>query len=249
MKQRLGIAFICVVLGALLSGSVLYFVSDISDKSRISGIMPVPDHTYQDAQNSDVMQSADSQPGFLEYTEKDPVISGNDPESLSDGSVSLVQELFQGNELYDIQFVMEIMVDVLDNGFQKNEMLSYLTNQGFTPFEERKGHEKIGYRREIRVKEVKDDSRLIREFLGVYYENDDQYIFDRLYVGLDRREHVFEHSVKEIDQRLRGKFLRRIIDGYYARWDFADGSFIFVNGEYDFYGEEIILYGKEWEIH
>lgn len=202
--------------------------------------------------SSGLPQNADVQ-SFLQLSEKDPQLIG-EPDAWAYGgeeadAFPTLEESFSGEEMHDLLFISNILGDMTEKVPSREDLTAYITAKGFTPYEERRGHERSGFRRVISVREIEDEQRLVKEFYGSYLEFEDEYVFDRLYYGLQPKELVFEHLVKEIDTHLQGKFIRRIIKEKYARWDFSDGSFVFINGEYNGRGKEMVLVGKEWEIH
>ena len=164
-----------------------------------------------------------------------------------------LEDSFSAEDLHDVMFVADIMAEITDAGIPtKDELIEYTQKKGYTPYEERQGHEKTGFRQVVRINELKDDNRIIREFYGSYYEHGDQLAFDRFYYGLEKKEYLFEQLVRELDQRIDGNYTKRIIRKSKARWDFGDSSFIFIHDDYYQDGDsnkKMILIGKEWEIH
>ena len=195
--------------------------------------------------------SGDAQ-GFIRFTEEDPQLIG-DIEIDSDESedaVATLEELFSAEEVHDIRFITTIMGEMTEQLPSREQLIEYISAKGFTPTQERMGHVRSGFREVIRIEELDDEERMIKEFYGSYLESEGgDYYFDRLYYGLEPKELVFDHLVKEIDANVHGKYIRRIIKDNYARWDFSDGMFIFIHAEYSGERGEMVLIGKEWEIH
>lgn len=162
-----------------------------------------------------------------------------------------IADSYTVEETHDIMFVADIMEKMTKSGILTlDELVTHTRKKGYTPFLERQGHQKTGFRRVVKISELSDSSRMIREFYGAYYEHGSELVFDRFYYGLKIKEHLYEQLVKEIDERLHKNYARKILRESKSRWDFRDGSFIFIHAEYDKDGnDKIILIGKEWEIH
>ena len=166
-------------------------------------------------------------------------------------SLPSIADSYTVEETHDIMFVADIMEKMTKSGILTlDELVAHTRKKGYTPFLERQGHEKTGFRRVVKISELSDSNRMIREFYGAYYEHGSELVFDRFYYGLTIKEHLYEQLVKEIDERLHKNYARKILRESKSRWDFRDGSFIFIHAEYDKDGsDKIILIGKEWEIH
>ena len=129
-----------------------------------------------------------------------------------------------------------------------NELAELLYSEGYTPSREKQGHSETGFRQVLSLGE-NTDSSLLKTFYSSYLEEDNELHFDRLYMGFEQREGLFDELVKQLDSELEGSFTRRGVRGNYARWDYGDGQFVFINTDHDFNGEKILLMGQEYEIH
>ncbi|MCY4380045.1 MAG: hypothetical protein OXC40_00540 [Proteobacteria bacterium] len=160
---------------------------------------------------------------------------------------------YSAEDEHDILFVTNVMAEMNETGiFSKKQLIDYTKKMGYTPYEQREGHEKTGFRHVIKINEVKDDNRIIKEFYGAYYEHPNGLVFDRLYYGLAKKDDLFYQLVGEMDKWIGKDYVKRVVRGMRARWDFADTSFVFINGDYSLRGDDnkkIILIGKEWETH
>ena len=247
-RRRSKVSVLLKVLALLaLGGGGSYLFRSLSSSAPSPSVVSSPSSSPTLSPQSGNVQ------GFLQFSEKDPELIGSevshDSAASTDDSMASLEDSFNSEEIHDLLFISNILGDMTEKLLSREDLTSYIISKGFTPYEERRGHERSGFRRVISVREIEDEQRLVKEFYGSYLEFEDEYVFDRLYYGLKRKDQVFEHVVKEIDGSVHGKYIRRIIKDNYARWDFQDGTFIFVNGAYEGRGKDIVLVGKEFEIH
>lgn len=164
-----------------------------------------------------------------------------------------IKESYSTEQVHEILFVVDIMDKMIETGILSLEdLVSYTKAKGFVPYLEREGHIKTGFRQIVKINKLKDKSSMIREFHGAYYEHDKEFVFDRFYYGLEKKQGLYEQLVMELDQRIDQSHSRKLIQKSRSRWDFKDGSFIFIHAEYKKdrdSDEPMILIGKEWEIH
>lgn len=168
-----------------------------------------------------------------------------------------LREAYSSEDIHDILFPVDILHKMLDSGILTlDQLLHHTKAKGFHPMLERRGHIKTGFRQVVKINELRDQHRMIREFHGSYYEHGDELIFDRFYYGLEIKPHLYEQLVKEIDTRIGQNYSRKLIQESRSRWDFNDGTFLFIHAEYDRnnqrnddHNDKMILMGLEWEIH
>ena len=208
---------------------------------------------YSSNKNSSVSDRADSSTtDITNRSSSDFTILEDQFLNPSSNSIPSISDTFSGNDLHDLTFVFDLMDQMTERILSMEELLSYIKNKGYIPIVQRRGHVKSGFRQEIDIEETKDQSRLVKVFYGSYLDLEkDGYLFDKLYYGLSPKEYVFEHTVREINERISGKFNRRVIREDYAKWNFVDGSHIFVIKDHYSYKqkENVVLVGKEWEVH
>ncbi|MCY4443764.1 MAG: hypothetical protein OXC44_03065 [Proteobacteria bacterium] len=160
-----------------------------------------------------------------------------------------IEELYSPEELHDILFITSIIGKMNDGLPSFDELREFLLQYKFHPYTEREGHKRTGFRRIIRIEEKNQPKHIIKEFYSSYHEYQGELLFDRLYYGLEKKTHIFDHILLEIDRSVQGKYIRRSILDNYARWDFPDGTFVFIRGDFLLDNEEMVLIGKEYEIH
>lgn len=180
------------------------------------------------------------------------------PHQLSlDARLPDLREAYSSEDVHDILFPVDILHKMLDSGILTLDQLVIHTKaKGFHPMLERRGHIKTGFRQVVKIDEIRDHQRMIREFHGSYYEHGDELIFDRFYYGLEIKPYLYEQLVKEFDLRIGQNYSRKLIQEARSRWDFNDGKFLFIHAEYDRNNQrnndtndKMILMGLEWEIH
>ena len=263
--NKISIIFGLVLTGAVISAALIYIFNSKGNEFSLQANKSSQDQSS----NSNIAHSTGS--GLKSHNNQSQHVGTNnnlnsadisshdgnkeinqDPEYFNQGLPKL-SETFEGNDLHDVLFVSDVMDEMTDNIFSYQELLNYIKKKGYTPIIERKGHKKTGFRQVVKIKEVSDPSRIVKLFYSSYVEYNGNLYFDKLYYGLSPREdkNVFENAVKEINSKVEGKFTRRTIRKDYVKWDFSDGSMIFIMKDY--YSREnqqnVVLIGKEWEIH
>ena len=185
---------------------------------------------------------------------RSPESSSPPPEQLNlDSALPAINDSYSTEDIHDIMFVIDIMDKMIESGdLTMEQLLNHTEAKGFQPYIERRGHMKTGYRQVIKIKELEDPQRIVREFHGSYYEQKGELVFDRFYYGLEAKPNLYEQIVQEIDERVGQNYSRKLIQKSRSRWDLDNGSFIFIHAEHTRErnsNNKIILIGKEWEIH
>ena len=185
---------------------------------------------------------------------RSPESSSPPPDQFNlDTGLPSINDSYSSEDVHDIMFVIDILDKMMESGVLTiDQLFKHTEAKGFQPYIERRGHIKSGFRQVIKIKELEDQHRIIREFHGSYYEYGDDLVFDRFYYGLENKPNLYEQLVSEIDERVGQNYSRKLIQKSRSRWDFEDGSFIFIHAEYTRERNspnKMILIGKEWEIH
>ena len=150
----------------------------------------------------------------------------------------------------DILSLNEVFIANLFEEFDIEELVRSLRAEGYRPEKQKRGHPSSGFRQVIILSDDGDIDGIIREFNGTYLETNKKIEFDRLYFGLRGIDGLFEYQVSIFDNLLEDKYVSKIVDSNFVRWNLRNSKFLFVAKNYQFRnGENIILVGQEYEIH
>lgn len=150
-------------------------------------------------------------------------------------------------ELRDVTKVPEVLIEVTKNGMSLEDLGTKLHDAGYNPKQEKHGHVKTGFRRELKV--GKQNDGLLLDVYSSYLEHDGLLYFDRLYLTYEGREDVFHKLVNDLDKKLDKTAINKIVRDGYVRWNLPGEKFVFIDSNTIRDGERVVFVGHEFEIH